>query len=53
MASERRLRRTVRGPSTPAADAAGLGSIGDDAAVHLLLLNGFKLLVRPMEASMR
>ena len=53
MASERRLRRTVRGPSTPAADAAGLGSIGDDAAVLCCCNNGFKLLVRPMEASMR
>ena len=53
MASERRLRRTVRGPSTPAADAAGLGSIGDVVAVWQLLLNGFKLLEWPTVANMR
>ena len=53
MAPASRLRRTVRGPSTPAADTADLGLIGDVVAVCQLLLNGFKLLEWPMEASMR
>ena len=51
--SERRLRRTVRGPSTPAAGTAGLGSIGEVVVVYWLLPNGFKLLEWPMEANMR
>ena len=53
MAPASRLRRTVRCPSTPAADAAGLGSIGDVVAVCQLLLNGFKLLEWPTVANMR
>jgi len=52
MAADRR-HCTTHSPSTPAADTAGLGLIGDVVAVCQLLLNGFKPLERPMEASMR
>ena len=43
MAAHRR-HCTTPSPSTPAADAAGLGLIGDVVPLYQLLLNGFKLL---------
>ena len=43
MAAHRR-HCTIRSPRAPAADTAGLGSIGDVVAVCQPLLNGFKLL---------
>jgi len=52
MAAHRR-HCTTRSPSAPAADTASLGLIGDVVAVCQLLLNGFKLLEWPIEASMR